>query len=204
MIELIQGEGGVIPLEKGFVAKLAALCKEKDILLIVDEVQTGIGRTGKLFAYEHYSINPDLVTMAKGLGGGLPIGGVLFNKSCDHVLKEGDHGSTYGGNPVICAGSIEVLRHINEDLLDDVWGKGVFIKEEAGKMEGIKSVTGMGLMIGLELESKSTQKVIEECINRGLILLSAKEKIRLLPPLNISYEEIKEGLEILKQVLKGK
>lgn len=201
MIELIQGEGGVNPLEEKFVKELSEICNDKDVLLIVDEVQTGIGRTGKLFAYEHFNLEPDLVTMAKGLGGGLPIGGILFGKRCENVLESGDHGTTYGGNPIACAGGVEILKRMNHDFLKDVRDKGAMMRSEIEKMDGVRSITGMGLMLGITLTDKDAKQVAGECIDKGLLVLTAKEKIRLLPPLTITLDEIEEGLSILKQTL---
>lgn len=202
MIELVQGEGGVNRLEQEYVKALYDLCKEKDILLIIDEVQTGIGRTGKLFAYEHYNIKPDIVTMAKGLGAGLPIGGILFNSSCSHVLEPGDHGTTFGGNPAVCAGGIEVLKRMTGEFLDQVALKGSYMKTKIEKMEGVSLVTGLGMMIGISLKDKEAKEVVKAALNLGLITLTAKERIRLLPPLNITYEEIDEGLARLEAAIK--
>ena len=202
MIELVQGEGGVNTLEADYVKTVVELCKEKDILVIVDEVQTGIGRTGTLFAYEQFDLTPDLVTMAKGLGAGLPIGGILFNKSCSDVLKPGDHGTTFGGNPVVCAGGVEVLNRLDESFLKQVAEKGAYMKAEIEKMDGVSKVTGLGMMLGVSLKEKEAKEVLNRALELGLITLTAKEKIRLLPPLNITKEELEEGLELLKKALK--
>lgn len=202
MIELIQGEGGVNTLDADYVTALYHLCKEKDLLLIVDEVQTGIGRTGKLFAYEHFGVQPDLITVAKGLGAGLPIGGILFDKSCSHVLEPGDHGTTFGGNPVICAGGVEVLKRIDSGFLNQVAEKGNLMKAQIEKMEGVLEVTGLGMMLGLSLKDKRTGEVAKSALELGLITLTAKDKLRLLPPLNITHEEINEGLGLLQKALK--
>ena len=199
LIELVQGEGGVNDLKQEYVSELAAICREKDILLLVDEVQTGIGRTGKLFAYQHYGIEPDIVTMAKGLGGGLPIGGILFNRKCSSILTPGDHGTTYGGNPIACAGGVEVMNRIDEPFLKQVEEKAAFLRSELGSMEGVEKVTGLGLMIGVSLKKKEAKEAVAYCIEKGLIILTAKDRVRLLPPLTITMEEIKEGLEIMKQ-----
>lgn len=201
MIELVQGEGGVNSLNADYVKAIGDLCKEKDILLIVDEVQTGIGRTGKLFSYEHFDISPDIVTMAKGLGAGLPIGGILFSKSCSHVLTPGDHGTTFGGNPVVCAGGVEVLKRIDENFLKEVADKGSLMKKEIEAMDGVADVTGLGMMLGIALKEKDAKEVLKKALELGLITLTAKDKIRLLPPLNITYDELREGLEILKRAL---
>jgi len=202
MMEVIQGEGGVLALEEDFVRKAAEICREKDILLIIDEVQTGIGRTGKLFAYEHYGIQPDIVTFAKGIGGGLPIGGALFGpKTCD-VLQPGDHGTTYGGNPVACAGAVEVLHRIDAQFLQEVAEKGAYLKEELLKLPQIKEVSGMGMMLGAVLEGKAAAEVVKDALASGLMLLTAKDRVRLLPPLTITKEELNAGLSILKEVIK--
>jgi len=198
-IELVQGEGGVNSLDQDYVQALFKLCKEKDILFIVDEVQTGVGRTGKLFAYEHFDIKPDLVTMAKGLGGGLPIGGILFGEKCSNVLETGDHGTTYGGNPIVCAGGVEVLKRMDENLLQQVEEKGRYIKSEIEKIQGVSQITGLGMMIGVLPEGKTVKQIVNYCIENGLLILTAKDKIRLLPPLTITYDEIEEGLQILKE-----
>lgn len=202
MIEFIQGEGGVIPLDKGFVNELSYLCAEKDILLIADEVQTGVGRTGKFLASEWYGIHPDITTLAKGLGGGLPIGAVLLGDKTEFVLGYGDHGSTFGANPISCAGANVVM---------DIVAEPAFLQKVASRFEqtntalsGCKEVleiTGKGMMIGISLLNKKSGDVAKACIEKGLLVLTAKEKVRLLPPLNISDEEFKKGLEILKSVL---
>ena len=202
MIELVQGEGGVITLDADYINAIESICRKKDILMIVDEVQTGIGRTGKLFAYEHFGIEPDIVTMAKGLGAGLPIGGILFNKSCSHVLMAGDHGTTFGGNPVVCAGGVEVMKRIDEEFLNQVAEKGSLMKTEIEMMDGVTEVTGLGMMLGIAVKEKDAKEVLKKAMELGLITLTAKDKIRLLPPLNITFDELREGLGILKQALK--
>lgn len=201
MAELVQGEGGVNKLDADYVKALSGLCREKDILLIIDEVQTGIGRTGKLFALEQYGIVPDLVTMAKGLGAGLPIGGILFSKSCSHVFEPGDHGTTFGGNPAVCAGAVEVLKRIDEEFLDQVAEKGSHMMAKIEKMDGVTQVTGLGMMIGVSLKEKGAKEVVKSALQLGLITLTAKDRIRLLPPLNITYEEINEGLALLEKAI---
>lgn len=202
MAELVQGEGGVNKLDAGYVKALSELCKEKDLLLIIDEVQTGIGRTGKLFAYEHFGIRPDLVTMAKGLGAGLPIGGILFDRSCSHVFEPGDHGTTFGGNPAVCAGGVEVLARIDEGFLRQVAEKGGLMKERIEKMDGAAEVTGLGMMLGITLKNKTAKEAVISALELGLIILTAKERVRLLPPLNITYEEMNEGLELLEKAIR--
>ena len=202
MMEMIQGEGGVIPLDKEFVDKVAALCKEKDILLMVDEVQTGNGRTGYYYAYQAFGIQPDIVSTAKGLGGGLPIGAVMFGEKTENTLVPGDHGSTFGMNPVCCAGACAVLQKLDEALLADVKKKSAVIFEKAAKFENVASVTGMGLMIGIELKSGTSKAVAVKCLEKGLIVLTAHEKVRLLPPLNITEEQLEKGLAILEEAIK--
>ena len=201
MLELVQGEGGVIALPEAFVKDVEKLCKQNDILLIIDEVQTGVGRTGKLFCCEHYGIKPDMITFAKGIGGGLPIGGVLFSEKCCNVLEAGDHGTTFGGNPVVCAGAYEVLSRIDDAFLADVASKGDYIRAKLADVPQIEEITGKGLMIGLKLKDKNAKDVVAQALSEGLLLLTAKDKVRLLPPLTITYEEIDRGLEILKKIL---
>lgn len=202
MVEFVQGEGGVMPLEKEFVQKLAALCKERDILLIADEIQTGMGRTGTLFAYEQFGVQPDIVTSAKGLGGGLPIGACLCVKKLGDVLGKGMHGTTFGGNPVVCAGALAVLQKVSQpDFLKEVAEKGAYMQEKLAAMEGVEAVRGMGMMIGVVLKEKTAGDVAVACVEKGLLVLTAKTLIRFLPPLNISYEEIDRGLEIFQSVL---
>jgi acetylornithine/N-succinyldiaminopimelate aminotransferase len=201
MIELIQGEGGVIPLDKEYVEGVVKLCRERDILLIVDEVQTGGGRTGSFFAYQQYGVEADLVTFAKGIGGGLPIGGVLFNKKTADVLTFGDHGTTYGGNPIACAGALAVLKKVTPQLLDSVREKGEYMRGKLRTMEKVEDVVGMGLMIGVKLKEMAPGKVVDQCREKGLLVLTAGDKVRLLPPLNISSHDISRGLEIMEEVL---
>lgn len=201
MVEIIQGEGGVENLEQGFVKEVEALCRQKDMVFIVDEVQTGIGRTGKLFAYEYFDVKPDIVTFAKGIGGGLPIGGALFGEKVCDVLRPGNHGTTYGGNPVACAGALEVLERMDGAFLKEVREKGDYMKEKLSAFPQVASVSGMGLMIGVELKEKDAKKVVAHALENGLMALTAKEKIRLLPPLTITYEEIDKGLKILEHAL---
>lgn len=199
MMELVQGEGGVRELDRDFVKAAADICQEKDILLIIDEVQTGIGRTGRLFAYEYFGIRPDIVTFAKGIGGGLPMGGVLFGeKTCD-VLEPGNHGTTYGGNPVVCAGAVEVLNRIDEEFLKDVREKSAYLKAKLLEIPGVSGVSGLGLMMGVSLEKKPAADFVKDALSMGLMTLTAKEKVRLLPPLTITYEEMDEGIEIFKK-----
>lgn len=200
MLETVQGEGGVVPLDKEYVQAVAKACKEKDILLIVDEVQTGMGRTGSLFSYQQFGIQPDLVSCAKGLGGGLPIGAVLFGEKTETVFVPGDHGSTFGGNPVICAGAVHILNTMDEAFLQDVQKKGAYLKEKIEKMPHVENVAGLGMMLGIQLDVEA-KPVINALLEAGLLVLSAKTKIRLLPPLTITQEELDKGLTILEQTL---
>ena len=202
MIELIQGEGGVNDLTEGFAKAAEALCREKDLLLIVDEVQTGIGRTGTLFAFEQYGIRPDIVTFAKGIGGGLPLGGALFSEKCCDILSSGDHGSTFGGNPAVCAGALTVLSKLDEEGLAAVREKGAYLREKIARMPHVAEITGKGMMIGIGLEEGiKPGDAVKAALEKGLLLLTAGDRLRLLPPLMISYEEIDRGLAILEGVL---
>ena len=201
MMEMVQGEGGVLDLDPDFVKAAEQLCHEHDLVFIVDEVQTGIGRTGKLFAYEYFDVTPDIVTFAKGIGGGLPIGGVLFGEKCCDVLKPGDHGTTYGGNPVACAGAVEVLTRIDDAFLEEVQKKSAYLKDKLQALPHVTSVSGLGLMLGVSLEGKEALDVVKKALEEGLMVLTAKDKVRLLPPLTITYDEIDQGVEILKKAL---
>lgn len=200
MLETVQGEGGVVPLDKEYVQAVAKACKEKDILLIVDEVQTGMGRTGSLFSYQQFGIQPDLASCAKGLGGGLPIGAVLFGEKTETVFVPGDHGSTFGGNPVVCAGAVHILNTMDDAFLQDVQKKGAYLKEKIEKMPHVENVAGLGMMLGIQLDVEA-KPVINALLEAGLLVLSAKTKIRLLPPLTITQEELDKGLTILEQTL---
>lgn len=200
MFECVQGEGGVNNLDMDFVKAAADIANEKDILLVVDEVQTGNGRTGKYFAYQNFGITPDIVTTAKGLGGGLPIGAVLFGEKLKDTVAPGTHGSTFGGNPVVAAGACSIVERIDDEFLEKVREKSEYIRSFLAKVNGVKSVTGMGLMLGVEIE-KNAAETAKECLAEGLLVLTAKTKIRLLPPLNISEDELTQGLNILKGVL---
>lgn len=203
MMELVQGEGGVIALDKDFVVKVAELCKAKDILLIIDEVQTGVGRTGKFLASEHFGIKPDITTLAKGLGGGLPIGAVLAREKCADTLGYSMHGTTFGGNPIVCAGANYVLARIDEDFLFSVEQKGEYFKEKLLQIDGIEDVSGLGLMLGLKLTNKKSSDIVKEGIKKGVIMLTAKEKVRLLPPLVITYDEIDKAVAIIKSLIEN-
>lgn len=199
MMECVQGEGGVLPLNREFICAAEKLCKEKDIPLIIDEVQTGNGRTGTLYAYMHFGIEPDIVSTAKGLGGGLPIGATLMSEKVQSVLGPGDHGSTYGGNPVCCAGALSILGRLNADLMEDVQHKSDYIFSSLSGAPGIESVTGMGLMIGIQTV-RPAKEVVTACIEKGVLCLTAKTKIRLLPALNIPMELLQQAIEIFKAV----
>ena len=204
IMEAIQGEGGVKPLSKDFVNDVINICKEKDILVIFDEVQCGIGRTGKIFAYEHFGITPDIVTIAKGLGAGLPIGGFLCNEKLSKVFNPGDHGTTFGGNPVACAGALVVLDKICNDLkLNEIEENGQYLTQLLNKINSpiIKDIRGKGLMIGIEVNGNPSE-IQKKALVKGLLVLTAgKNVIRLLPPLVISKEEIKKAVDILEQTL---
>ena len=200
MFELVQGEGGVLPLEKDFVKDLAKIASENDILLIADEVQTGNGRTGALYAYMHYGITPDIVSTAKGLGGGLPIGACLLGEKVKDVLTAGSHGSTFGGNPIAAAGALNILSRIDDALLADVRAKSEYIFETMKGAKGVKSVSGLGLMIGIETE-KDASAVIAACRENGVLVIKAKNKVRLLPPLNIPMETLAKALDVIKAAL---
>ncbi len=204
IIELIQGEGGVNVMDKAYVKAVSDYCKEHDILFVDDEVQTGIGRTGKLFAFEHYGIKPDMITVAKGLGGGLPIGAILFAENCSHALSAGDHGTTFGGNPVVAAGALEILARIDRHFLQQVADKGAHMRAILEQMPQVKEVTGLGLMLGVVVEGKNPKEVVKTCLENGLIVITAKDRLRLLPPLTITYEEIDTGLAILKHAIKSR
>ncbi len=197
LLECVQGEGGVNNLNRDFVQQVAELAERKDILLMVDEVQTGNGRTGKLYAYEHYGIHPDIVTTAKGLGGGLPLGATLLGDKVADVFDFGDHGSTFGGNPVCCAGAVNVLDRIDDDLLAEVRRKSVYVFNTLNKTPGIRSVSGMGLMIGLETERPAAD-VVADCRKHGVLCLTAKQKVRLLPALNIPWELLQEAVAVIQ------
>ena len=200
MIEPIQGEGGVHPLSKDFFEGVAKYAKEHDILLVVDEVQTGNGRTGKLYGYMNYDVQPDIVSTAKGLGGGLPIGATMFNEKTENVFTYGTHGSTFGGNPIACAGAVSIISEINDALLADVKAKGDYIRSELEGAKGVKSIAGMGLMLGIEPE-KDVNTLVPKLLEKGVVVLTAKEKIRLLPALNIPMDQLKKAVAIIKEVV---
>ncbi|MER2234847.1 MAG: acetylornithine/succinylornithine family transaminase [Candidatus Limivicinus sp.] len=197
MIECIQGEGGVIPLEKDFVKGLADFCAKEDILLLVDEVQTGNGRTGELYAFMNFGIQPDVVSTAKGLGGGLPLGAVLFGEKTEFTLGAGDHGSTFGGNPVCCAGALSVLGRIDEALLQEVKEKSAYVFQALEGAPGVESVSGMCLMIGIKTV-KPAADVVKACMENGVLCLTAKDKVRLLPALNIPMPVLEKAVDVIK------
>lgn len=201
MIEMIQGEGGVNVLTDAYVQELAARCAKHDILLIVDEVQTGNGRTGDLYAYMHAGIVPDIVTTAKGLGGGLPIGATMFNEKTADVLTYGTHGSTFGGNPVCAAGAYSILSRLDDALLSEVKAKGEWIQSSLCGADGIVGVSGRGLMLGIETV-KPAAEVAAACMANGVLVLTAKQKVRLLPPLNIPWDALRKAIAIIKEVCK--
>ena len=201
MIECIQGEGGVIPLEKSFIEGVYRIAKDNDILLIVDEVQTGNGRSGKLYAYMNYDINPDIVSTAKGLGGGLPIGATLLSEKTQSVLGFGDHGSTYGGNPVCCAAALTVINRLTDEFLDEVKAKSDYIFSEFSSAKGVESVSGMGLMIGIKT-IKPAADIVKAAMEKGVLCLTAKDKVRLLPALNIPFDDLKTAIQIIKECCK--
>ncbi len=200
MMELVQGEGGVYPLEKEYVRTIADFVKENDVLLIIDEVQTGNGRTGSLYAFEQYGIQPDIVSTAKGLAGGLPLGVTMLGEKLSDTYKPGTHGSTFGGNPIASAGAVSILSRIDDALLADVRAKSEYIFSELTGAKGVLGVSGLGLMIGIQTE-KPAKDVIAGCMERGVVVLSAKEKVRLLPALNIPMEDLKKAIGILKEVI---
>ena len=207
LVEFIQGEGGVLPLDPDYIMNVSELCKNRDLLFLADEVQTGVGRTGTLFAFQQYGIKPDVISFAKGIAGGLPLGGFLANEKCSAILTSGTHATTFGGNPVAAAGAIEVLNQLDEKALKEVTKKGEFIKEQiqSWKIKSIGEVRGKGLMIGISLIDVAPREIAQACVENGLlILIAGADALRFLPPLTITYEEIDKGLLILRNVLEGK
>lgn len=201
MIECIQGEGGVNNLSYEFVKEIERLCSENDILMIVDEVQTGNGRTGKYFAYQNFDVMPDIVSTAKGLAGGLPMGAVLFGEKVADCVTPSSHGSTFGGNPIAAAGAISIVERLDDKFLSEVCKKSKYIIDKLNTIDGVKEITGMGLMLGIGTD-KNSADIAKECLEKGLLVLTAhKNRVRLLPALSISYDEIDEGLNILKEVI---
>ena len=204
MLEMVQGEGGVIPMDEEFVKGLAQLCREKDVLLLIDEVQTGIGRTGSFYAYQGYGVKPDVVTTAKGLAGGLPMGACLVSERLGDILKPGMQGSTFGGNPVASAGARVVVRRVSDPaFLQSVAEKGACFREKLEAMPQVEYVRGRGLMIGVKLKERDAHEVLVQCAKQGLLILTAKELVRFLPPLTITQEDIDQGLAIFQRVLEA-
>ena len=201
LIECVQGEGGVVPLDPVFAQKLEAFCRSHNLLLMVDEVQTGNGRTGKLYAYMHYGLHPDVVSTAKGLAGGLPLGATLMSDRVKDILSYGDHGSTFGGNPVCAAGALSVLNRLTDDFLQKVTEKAALLRSLLEGAPGIQSVTGLGLMMGLKTD-RPAPEVIAGCMERGVLCLSAKDKVRLLPALNIPDELLRQAADVIRSVCK--
>ena len=198
MFETVQGEGGVVPLSKEFVTGLSKLAEENDVLLVVDEVQTGNGRTGTLYGYMQYGINPDIVSTAKGIGGGLPLGATMLFEKTENVYTPGSHGSTFGGNPVSCAGAISIIERLDEAFLSDVKEKSKYIIDTLAACNGVKGITGLGLMLGIETE-KDVNEVLAYCQQNGVLPIKAKNKLRLLPPLNIPFEDLKKAIDIIRK-----
>ncbi len=202
LMEVVQGEGGVIALDKDFVLGVEKLCKQDDIVFMIDEVQTGNGRTGELYGYMNYGVNPDVITTAKGLGGGLPIGACLMGEKVQNVLGFGDHGSTYGGNPVAAAGALSVVSRLDDQLLKEVREKSEYVFNALKDADGILSVTGMGLMIGIETV-KPAKEIVSALMEKGILCLTAKTKVRLLPALNIPKKVLYSAVEVIKEVCKN-
>lgn len=202
LIECIQGEGGVLPLEADFVKGVEVFCKENDVPFMVDEVQTGNGRTGKYFAYMNFGVNPDIVSTAKGVAGGLPIGACLLGEKVQNVLGAGDHGSTFGGNPVSCAAALSILPRLNDEFLAEVAEKGEYVKSLVEGAEGVESICGMGLMLGIKPANKPAREIVSACLEKGVMALTAKDKIRLLPPLNITKEQLEKAVKVILEECK--
>jgi len=201
MLETVQGEGGVLNLEEDFLKEVEKICKKNDLVFIIDEVQTGNGRTGYFYSYMEYNLKPNIVTTAKGLGGGLPIGAILFDAKLENTIGYGQHGSTFGGNPIAAAGAISILKRVNDAFLEEVKAKSKLIFDTVKTFKNVEDISGKGLMIGVKT-SLNVDEVVNSCLEKGLLVLKAKDKIRILPALNISYEELEEGLAILKEILK--
>lgn len=200
IMEMVQGEGGVIPLNNIFIKKVIEFCQKYDILVIIDEVQTGNGRTGSMYAYQQFGIEPDLVSTAKGVAGGLPMGVCLFGEKTKDTMTPSSHGSTFGMNPVVAAGALSIVKRLDDEFLASVRAKGEYIRNRLSVCKNVKSVTGMGLMLGIET-TKDAKEVVMKCIEKGVLPLTAKTKIRLLPPLNISDEELEKAMDIITEVI---
>jgi len=201
MMEVIQGEGGVNALSQEYLMAADQLCHDNDIPFIIDEVQTGNGRTGKLYGYMNFKISPDIVSTAKGLGGGLPIGACMMNEKMEHVLGFGDHGSTYGGNPVCCAGAISVIERLTDSFLGSVKRRSGYIMSALWGAPGIESISGMGLMLGIKTTAPAAA-VVKACMEKGVLCLTAKDKVRLLPALNIPMDDLEYAIETIKEICK--
>ena len=199
MFEVVQGEGGVLPLKAEFLSELETIAKENDLLLVADEVQCGNGRSGELYAYMNFGIKPDVVSTAKGLAGGLPLGATMLGEKVKDILGAGMHGSTFGGNPICSAAALNVLSRIDDKLLNDVKAKSKYIFDALEGAKGVVSVSGLGLMIGVETERPASE-VIEECRERGVLVIKAKQKVRLLPALNIEKEQLEKAINVIKEV----
>ena len=202
VVEFVQGEGGVVALDANFVAEAYEMCRARDVLFVADEVQTGMGRTGKLLASQHFGILPDITTLAKGLGGGLPIGAVLAGEKVANTLGAGMHGSTFGGNPVVCAGANVVVDRLDDKLLADVVRKGEYIRSRLDGCPGVKAVSGLGMMIGILPEKQKAADIAKKALAKGLLVLTAKDRVRLLPPLTIDDAALEKGMDILTSILK--
>ena len=201
LLECIQGEGGVKVMDDAYLQGVEKLARERDVLLMIDEVQTGNGRTGDFYAYMHAGLHPDVVSTAKGLGGGLPIGACLIGEKAQNVLGPGDHGSTFGGNPAVCAGAVSIVSRVTDELLEQVRTKGEMILETLKTAPGVREVTGRGLMIGILPEKKSAGEVVKTCMEHGVLCLTAKDRVRLLPALNIPEDLLKEALQVIVKAL---
>lgn len=202
MMELIQGEGGVLALDKDYVSFVSDFCKENNMLLVIDEVQTGNGRTGSLYCFMEYGITPDIFSTAKALGGGLPIGACVLGEKVENILTAGDHGSTFGGNPVCAAGAYNVISRLDDELLSSVKKKSEYIVSQLKDAKNVESISGIGLMLGIKT-TKDAKAVLKECLEKGVLVLTAKDKVRLLPALNIKDEDLKKAVAILKEVIEA-
>ncbi len=202
LMECVQGEGGVLPLDKEFVVKVAEYAKENDIILMFDEVQTGNGRSGKFYSYMNFDVQPDVVSTAKGLAGGLPLGATILGDKVENIFGYGDNGSTFGGNPVSCAAAISIIDRINDKLLNEVKEKSDYVFKAFENAEGVESVAGMGLMIGIKT-IKPAGEIVKACIEKGVLCLTAKDKVRLLPALNIPMDVLKNAVEVIKEACKA-